>query len=183
MRWVRSTYFVRLIAGVLVASMLPALIGPASQASAFSLQGSYEVWIRAQLRTPADEVVEEALDRVSEESTSTISEYVSAFVEALAALDPGTSAAKIFTDQKLTDEALIAYLQRRYTEIAPEAVVPRLRPMAAPVASSLMSMGSAATIVPATTFDSFLNSLVVQKRATEHVLPLRILSSARSQGP
>lgn len=171
------------MATLLVASMLPSLVGSAGQASAMSLQGSYEVWIRSQLRVPADAQIETALEQAAESEASTVKEFIVAFVVAYQKERPNAPAARAFIDRDLTDNALIAYLQRRFTEVAPEAMVPRIRSVVPPVTSSLAAMGSMAAVTTSQDVPPALRTTTPHAAQTELVIPLRILSSARSQGP
>lgn len=183
MRWLRSTFFARLIAFLLVVSLLPTLVGQASQASAISVQGSYEVWIRAQLRVPADANLEAALNRAAESRAANIGEFVAAFLAAYESESPDVPVAHAFTERDLTDDGLIEYLQRRYTEIAPDAVLPRLRPATPPVATSLTSPSPSAGLDTTRPAVRAVLGTATLCSVTEHVVPFRILSSARSQGP
>lgn len=183
MRLVRSTFFARMVACLLVLSMLPTLVGPASQASGLTAQGAYEVWIRAQLRAPASAELEAALERAAEERSNSIAEFVAALLDAYAEEAPGERAARAFMEQDLTDDALISYLQNRYTEIAPEAVFPRLRPIAPPVATSLNTTGASGIVTAAAPSASVHYAKSTLLDRTELVTPFRILSPARSQGP
>ncbi len=183
MRWVRSTFFARLIASLLVVSLLPTLVGQAGQASALSIQGSYEVWIRAQLRVPADADLEAALNRAAESRAANIGEFVAAFLAAYESESPEVPAAHAFTERDLTDDGLIEYLQRRYTEIAPDAVLPRLRSATPPVATSLTSPSPTAAVDTTAPKVRTVYGAVTLRSGTEHVIPFRILSPARSQGP
>lgn len=183
MRLARSTFFTRVVAGLLVLSMLPALVAEAGQAPGASLQGTYAEWIRAQLRVPADTGLKKALDTAAQEKASTFEGFLQAFLDAYEAERPDVPMARAFTDRDLTDDALISYLQRRFTEITGEAILPRLCSAVAATPHSLKASGSSA-VVAAPAAAPPANQASSQAASGETVvITVHSLTSARSQGP
>lgn len=147
MRRLRSKWLLRCTALLLVGAMVPALLVPSSRAASQSLSSSYAEWILAQLNAPADQYVQEALEQAAEADVRSFDAFVETFLNAYEARHPQESAARVFTGKDLSNEALIAYLQRRYTEIRGDAVLLRLRVVAAsPITPS--SVGSTGLHAP-----------------------------------
>lgn len=122
MRWARSTFVSRIIACLMLVSLLPALVVPDGFAASESAQSPFEQWVRGQLRVPASEAVDSALKAATKARARTIEQFVAAFLEAY---DDGAPVSRAFTDRELSEEALISYLQRRFHGVAAEGVLPR----------------------------------------------------------
>lgn len=183
MGWVRSKWLLRCTALLLLGAMLPMALAPTSRAASGSLSSSYAEWVRAQLRMPADAAVEEALHEAAETDARTFRTFAEAFLKAYEARHPLESAAHVFVDRDLSNDALIAYLQRRYTEISGEAVLLRLRLVAAHAGPSFSS-GASGTLAshPRNTVSS-APSLFSAQEIDDVASARRPLTPARPQGP
>ena len=185
MRWARGPYLSRFLAGILIASMLPALFVLPGIAAPGTTYGSYSRWIRAQLRVPADASIEAALARASEERPASLEAFIEAFLEAFEKANPGRSAAFAFTDVDLSDDGLITYLQRRYTRIGDEGVLPRVyltTALGAPVAPVSYDGEAAGDGRAATQLHTYEREVILSAEAGV-VIPLRTLSAAHPLGP
>lgn len=179
---VRSTLFARIVSSLLVLSIVPSLFATAGQASALSLQGSMEVWLRAQLRVTADPQIDAALERAAKNRAKNLKDFVAAFISAYEE-EAGEPPARIFADRDLSDDALIAYLQRRFVELTSDAVTPRIRSVSSPVASSLGGDEAMAAVTPSVAAGPWRIARTTQRVKAEPVISLRTLTPARSQGP
>ena len=185
MRRVRRPSYLRLLAGLVILSMLPALFVPSGGGASAAAAGTYSRWIRAQLRVPADEAINAALEKASNSPSSTFESFVEAFLDAYEESRPEQSAAFAFTEDDLSDDALIAYLQRRYTEIGEEGVLPRTYlTTAAGLSGGTFSTDAAATLIrstgPALKQTAGLSGFLSRDLLA---VPLRTLTSARPLGP
>ena len=183
MRWVRSTWLGRCVAIVLVGTMAPAVLTPTSASASNLLTRSYAEWIRSQLLVSDDPVVNRALDEAAEAGGTTFESFVEAFLDAYEARYPAVPAARIFTDRNLSNQALIGYLQRRYTGIAPEAVPPRLRLVGTSSHPSHVAGGDAAVSVYARSPSRTSLGIVAAPQTDMAVASLRPTTPARPQGP
>lgn len=184
MIWVRHNWASRILAVVLIVSMLPALVVPASRAASGMQFGSYERWIRAQLRIPVDEHVEEAISRAVASRAHSFEAFVATFLEAYEQTAPERPIAQVFTDRDLSDDALISYLQRRYTQVVDDGVLTRtFLAKAAAQSSSTIKAGKAAHAVPLPSTRVGFEGAMLQNPDDLIVIPFRVLSSARSLGP
>ncbi|MEX2399275.1 MAG: hypothetical protein WD423_00795 [Rhodothermales bacterium] len=193
MQHLRSTWLLRSVALLLVGALLPMLFAPSSNAPSSraplnpavssSASSSYADWLRSQLRVPADASVDRALEAAVETRAASITEFVGAFLSAYESDHPDRSAARVFVDRDLSDEALISYLQRRFTEVGGEAVLLRLR-LIASTTGSTWSSGSVSAVpsrisralhAARPSVSAFLVDAVVTS--------FRSLSPARPQGP
>jgi hypothetical protein len=91
---------------------------------------------------PADAAVEEALKEAAQAEAQSFESFIEVFLEAYGARHDQSSAAHAFVKEDLSDDALIAYLQRRYTEVSGEAVLLGFRSVAASVAPASSSVFS-----------------------------------------
>lgn len=146
MRLLRSTWLLQCTALLLLGAMLPAFFAPSSHAASGSTSTSYSDWIRSQLRVPVDAAFDRALEEAMASRTHSFEAFAAAFLTAYESHRPGESAARAFVDRDISRDALIAYLQRRYTEIGGEAVLLRLRIAAASI-SSVPSTSAMATVL------------------------------------
>ncbi len=185
MTWARKRWTSRVFAAVLILSMLPTLIVPTSRAVRDVQLDSYESWIRAQLRIPVEGAVENALSHAVESDAESFDQFIAAFIHAYAEAAPGQPISQVFTDRDLSDDALISFLQRRYSQIAAEGVLPRLYVTSfvpnvavggkSGLAAALTTAGASAVV------DSDAFTATIVERTV--VISFRILSSARSLGP
>lgn len=183
MRRLRSKCLLRCTALLLVGAMLPALFAPSSRAASGSLASSYAEWIRAQLKAPAHPSVERALKKAAQADANSFNTFVAAFLEAYEAQYPQESAARAFTDKDLSNDALITYLQRRYTEISGEAVLLRLRVVGTSINTS-SATGSTGNHAPQPRGVVPVAPGLISAAASDGVLAtLRTATPARPQGP
>lgn len=185
MRRVRRPSFLRVLAGIVVASMLPALFVPAGAGASAVAGGTYSRWIRAQLRVPADEAIDAALEKASKSSSATFEAFVEAFLDAYEESGPEQPAALVFAEDELSDAALIAYLQRRYTKIGEEGLLPRTCLVTAAGRSGITFSTHAAATFSGSTGPalSHIGKPVGLLSGDLLVIPLRTLTSARPLGP
>lgn len=184
MSWVRNGWIGRVLAAMLVASMLPTLVVPPARAAGGSQFGSYERWIRAQIRVSSD-VVEKAIAEAVAERTNSLQDFVAAFLESYEAAAPERSIAHVFTDRELSNEALMSYLQRRYTGIVDDAVLSRVYlAKAAHVASSGAQAAGTTGAFTKVGVTPILSAGPALSQHFEHIIiSIRKRSSARPLGP
>ena len=185
MCWARKPYLLRIAAGILMASMLPALFVLPSSAAPGATYGTYSRWVRAQLRVPADASIEAALSRASEERPASLEAFIKAFLNAYEEANPVKSAAFAFTGDDLSDDALVTYLQRRYTRVGDEGVLPRVYLSAAAGATAALASGDSGAIAggKATPLSHEYGRDAILSEEAEFVIPLRTLSAANPLGP
>ncbi|MFQ5570648.1 MAG: hypothetical protein ACE5G0_13275 [Rhodothermales bacterium] len=111
------------MAGVLLASLLPVSFATGVQTAQHT--SSYAGWVEAQLREPADETVQKALEVAAASRSRSLEAFLTVFVEAYEAQQPETPLARVFSPRSLSNEALIIYLQGCYIGLVNDAVLPR----------------------------------------------------------
>lgn len=184
MSWVRNGWIGRVLAAMLVASMLPTLVVPPTRAAGGSQFGSYEGWIRAQIRVSSD-VVEKAIAEAVAERTDSLQDFVAAFLESYEAAAPERSIAHVFTDRELSNEALISYLQQRYTGTVDDAVLSRvyLSKVTHVASSGAHAAGTSGAFTEAGVTPIISGGPVHPQQDEFIVIPIRKRSSARPLGP
>lgn len=183
MLWVRNGWMGRVLAAMLIASMLPMLFIPPARAASGSQFGSYERWLRAQIRVSSDAVENAIADAVADRSDS-LQDFVAAFVESYEAAAPDRSIAFVFTERELSNEALISFLQRRYTRVVDDAVLSRVYlTTATSQMTTGQSVGSAGVLSMKEDLHSLSAGLASSPSAGLVVVPFRERSSARPLGP
>lgn len=185
MTWVRKGWAGRLCASVLLLSMLLTLMVPSSGAAADGRYGTYERWIREQLRVPVDAAVEQAIAEAVEVDADSFDRFIVAFLDAFAEAAPDRPLSYAFTERELSGEALISYLQRRYSQVAETGVLPRVF-FTTPVQTQ--ALGGKFGVPPSRAAEVAIGDLAAGNLATSlsegaFVLSIRILSSARPLGP
>lgn len=183
MRWARSKFLSRVLAVLLIGSMLPPLLAPSNRAASSSLYGSYSEWLRAQLLVPADATFERALLGATESKAKSFEQFIDAFFQAYEAHGPDAPVSKAFTGRDLSNEALWSYLQRRYTRIAGEGVLTRLRFAAASGGTFASASADAAFAAGSTPSVPISADSWRRRGATDHLISVGTLTSARPQGP
>lgn len=185
MAWVRNRWAGRVCATVLLLSMLPTLAVPTNRMAGDAQFGSYERWIRNQIRVPVDAAVEKAIAEAVASDAESFDSFIATFLDAFGEVAPDRPLSQVFTDRELSDDALISFLQRRYSQIADEGVVPRVY-VASFIHNLLVSGKSGLDAARKFSADmgradrgSFMPP-VVEKTI---VISLRTLTSARSLGP
>jgi hypothetical protein len=184
MRWLRASWTQRTLVSLLVASLGAVLFGATDLPSRHS--ASYADWVRTQLRAPADAALDDAL-AAADEQAHTFEGFLEAFVTAYEAEHPETSLARAFVARDLPKEALITYLQSRFSRVVGEAVLPRLVMMkATPSSPSPTSDRTAVGLTPvhAAAHAIARAELPAQRHAVARiVIPLRVLWDAQPLGP
>ena len=184
MKWARKRWPRRVLAAVLALSMLPTLVMPGTGVIAEAQYGTYERWIRAQIRVPVDGAVEKAITEAVERGAESFDSFITAFLDAYSDAAPGQSISQVFTDRDLSNDALRSFLQRRYSQIADAGVVPRVH--------LTTFIQHAATAGDSGPLGAFSNARFAADAATpllttlveySVVISFRTLSSAQSLGP
>ncbi|MEX0747006.1 MAG: hypothetical protein WD275_03330, partial [Rhodothermales bacterium] len=80
MEKLRGPNFLRLLAVLVIASMMPSLFVPTGSGASAAVGGTYSRWIRAQFRVPTNEAIDAALEKASKSSSSNFEAFVEAFV-------------------------------------------------------------------------------------------------------
>ena len=116
----------RLTAGLLLVSLLCAVIGAGMGARTKPASEPYAAWLRTQLRLPADASLARAIDEAAaSDEAQTLEGFLDAFVEAYEAQHPRGALAVAFVTHDLSNDALIALLESRFNGIGTEAVPAR----------------------------------------------------------
>jgi len=115
----------RILALVMGAGALPAIAAPIVRSSQFSDAMPYADWLRSQLRMPASEGFEAALEEVSSGKYRSFQAFVSAFISAYEHQPAQKGLSAAFSKGELSDDALILYLQFRYQRLVGEAILSR----------------------------------------------------------
>lgn len=187
MIWLRKRWTSRLLAAVFALSMVPTLIVPAGRAAGGAQFGSYEQWIRTQLRIPADAAVEKAISVALESNAKSFDSFIVAFLEAYAEAAPQRPVSQVFTQRNLSDDALISFLQRRYSQVADEGVLPRvyLTSVMQGLAHSGVDKSGLSEGSISRQYAAPLHLLSALPSTVEKVvvIPFRTISSARPLGP
>ena len=184
MKWARKRWPRRVLAAVLAFSMLPTLVMPVAGVTAEAQYGTYERWIRAQIRVPVDGAVKKAIAEAVEGEADSFDAFITSFLEAYSAAAPGEPISHIFTDRDLSNDALRSFLQRRYSQLADAGVVPRvhlttfIQHAATSGDSGPLSAHSAARVAV-----NRATSLLMTLAECGVVISFRTLSSAQSLGP
>ncbi len=185
MTWVRHRWASRVLGAVLILSLLPTLFIPQAPAAKGAQFGTYERWIRAQLRVPVDDAVAGAIAGAVEARAASLQEFVTAFLASYQEAAPGRSIAQAFTERDLSNDALLTYLQRRYTQVVDDGVLPRLY-LSKATPQSFTNGGAPSNVgIVAEAILSLIarNTLASPSNDKFVVVSLRVLSSARSLGP
>lgn len=139
MRWLRSTWRLRVLVALMAASLLPLAIVMPEQASLSAAAQPQADWLRAQVENQPEGAAREAFEQAIEEAhasgAQTLDDFLQAFTEAYQHQATGPSLAELFEAPDLSGEQLICYLQRRYAQVSGVAAVPRIR-LTAKAASS-----------------------------------------------
>lgn len=130
MRSLRFTWLRRWIAALLVASLLPLVMGPLGDVIS---EGSdvRALWLRAQVDGAVPEVVhatfEAALDDAEAAAGSSLEAFTAAFAESYAERSPTVSLSTLFAISPLDGNELYRALHQRAQQLgSPAAVFPRL---------------------------------------------------------
>ncbi len=184
MNRLRSTWGMRAVAGLLVASLLPVTFATAVHAAQHT--SSYADWVRRQLRIPADEAITQALETAEKSQPRSLEAFLAVFVEAYAAQQPERSLARAFSARDLSNKALISYLEGRYLGFVGEAVLPRAALVAAKVVSKQVlkrGMAPLADLTRRTLTRCAWAATLQPSHAPVFIPSLRVLSAAHPLGP
>lgn len=174
-----------MLAVVLIASMLPTFILPVGVGASSSEFGTYERWIRAQLRVAGDSAVEEAIAAATDSRPNSFADFIRAFIRVYVEAAPDRSISRVFLDRDLNQEALLSYLHFRYTQVADDGILTRL----------YQAKASSTLLLDAKTGwkHGWMAAEVLRRAPTikaSHlstdrlfIISMRVLSSARSLGP
>lgn len=110
---------------MLVITSLVALLF-ASAATSPRRASSYADWVRQQLLNPTSELAETALSEATAKDPLSLQAFLEAFLEAVEAEQPHASPANLFVEYELSNDALITYLQGRFSRVVGEAVLTRI---------------------------------------------------------
>ena len=184
MNRLRSIWGMRSVAGLLMASLLPVTFATAVHAAQHT--SSYADWVRLQLRIPAGEAVEQALETATESRARSLEAFLIVFVEAYEAQQPERSLALAFSTHDLSNDALISYLEGHYLGFVGDAVLPRASFTAATVAVTQVLKRGTASLALLTRQD--LNRRVFaaslqSSSAPVFVVSLRTRCAAQPLGP
>lgn len=184
MEWVRKKLTRRALAVLMTASLLPPVFLHPARGVAKAQFGTYERWIRAQLRIPIDEVVEKAMAEAAASRAPSFEGFVIAFLKSYKEAAPDRSTARAFTDRDLTNDALLTYLQARFTQIVEDGVLVRVYPSTPASVASSGEAGIDGGTIRAELFKSHGRISFVPTMVDRFVVVcFRTLSSARSLGP
>lgn len=188
MRWLRSTWRLRLLVGLLAVSLLP-FMGVLPEQQTWTASQSQASWLRAQVDTTPDREVQEAFDRAIEAATSSearsLHAFLQVFADAYVEQAPGQSLSDLFDAPDLGGERLIRYLKQRFTHVSTLALVPRLL-FSAQAASSLSSdrlMAVGTTALPPASSLVAAAWTAVRGDVWIGSVPVRVLFPAQPMGP
>jgi hypothetical protein len=186
MLWLQKGWIGRVLAAVLIASMLPTLVVPRARTTGGPQFGTYERWFRAQLRISGDVAVEEAIAAAVAEGTDSVREFVAVFLRSYEDAVPGRAIAQVFTERELSTDALISYLQSRYTRVVDDAVFPRsFLTTAVNQTVANGQSGASSGVIAGDRASSLIRDIAAGNAhiGALIIIPFRVLSSARSLGP
>lgn len=189
MRWLRSTWRLRLLVGLLTASLLPFMVVMPEQQGLTATQSQAD-WLRSQVRVSLDaeaqEAVDGALDAAEAAEARTLDAFIRAFADAYAQQSAEPSLGDLFDAPDLRGERLVRYLQQRVAHVSGVAVFPRIgsavqAATSGPSPDRLMTVGST---VPSA-WSRVLTSAwtTVRSDAWTVVVPVRMLFTAQPMGP
>lgn len=184
MHRLRSIYGKRWLVALMLASLLPVLFATVSMASQRGT--SYAGWLRAQLLEPADAAVEQALAAAVQSDARSLDVFLNTFVAAYEAQETTLPLGHLFAAAGLSGDALMVYLQSRFSQLVGDAVLPRAVFIATQAATSHTSTRpDLSEAVSAYRNTVRFSGLVATATGTaiSFVVPLRILSAAQPLGP
>ena len=125
MRQMRNKWGSRVVVAWVLASLVHPLflvkISP-PQSHVFS---SYADWLRLQISAPSSDLVDQALDKAISTKAQSLEAFLKSFIQAYEALHPNTPLAEELFNLRISEEALLVYLQSRYLHVIDDAVLPR----------------------------------------------------------
>lgn len=123
MRALRSTWRVRMLAGLLAASLLSMVFLPVGQEVSTKGTASYAAWLRAQVKGEqvkgeTDAAFDEALTAAEASKAHSLHGFLTAFIEAYVEEASSEELAKAFAAGDRSGAELLRYLERHYLRLA-----------------------------------------------------------------
>lgn len=187
MNWFRSSWCARLTSALLAFGLLLSLARPAAVATGEEQEMSRVEWLRTQLHTPDDPLVEAALEHAAAAPEAPMEAFVSAFAEAYLALAPLDASLAAVFDVQAADEAVLDVLQQRFQRLSGEQMAPLLLMAATPSSTSSaqyrLDLGPPLALATAGRHLMRQPGHLVAQGAQVLAYAFRLYSSARSLGP
>ena len=145
MRWLRSTWRLRSLVMLLMASLLPVTVVVPGQSAVDSATSSHADWLRTQVEATPEEDVQDAFEEAIEVAATssdaqTLQGFLEVFKDAYEAQNPSQSLAELFGMADRSSDAIVRYLKGQLSEGLELAPLPRLSVsllmQAAPTATS-----------------------------------------------
>ena len=184
MNQLRTKWGKRVAAALLLVSLLPVTF--ATTVHAVRHTATYADWVRHHLRMPADEAVVQALAIATEGASGSLEAFLTSVVNAYEAQHPEQPLAYAFSEEGLSNDALISYLKGRYLGLVGEAVLPRAALSAATVGSQHVFKRGTALLALSTSLDQARQTWITTVRFSRvplFVLSLRTQYAAQPLGP
>lgn len=183
----RSPWFVSLASVVLAFGMLLSLVRPATVVADEEQEVAHVEWLRTQLRTPDDPLVEAALEHAARVPATSIDAFVRAFAEAYLALAPFDAVLADVFDVEAADEVVLDVLQRRYQRLTGESLTHLLLMAVTPSSVSTvqhrLDLGPPLGLLIAERHLARLQGCAAAAGPQVLAFAFRLYSSARSLGP
>lgn len=182
---VRTRWYVQAVAVTVTLSLLAGTVVPLGRA-AQPVASSYADWVRSQLREAPSEEIEDALAAAVAERPQSWSAFLTSFVQAYSSRVAASDLAEAFGQAGGSVEALMGYLQGRFSCAAGPATLPRL---VAGIASLSATPGADRTAVSQAvaadlrTVHRCTTPVVLEGWNVPFVLSLRVLFAAQPLGP
>lgn len=187
MHRLRSSWFVSLASVVLAFGMLLSLVRPATVATGEQQETAPIEWLRTQLRTPDDPLVEAALEHAAQVPAPSMDDFVRAFAEAYLALAPLDAVLADVFDVEAADEVVLDVLQRRYQRLTGESLTQLLLMAATPSMASTvqhrLDLGPPLGLLMVDRHQARLQGRTTAAGPQVLAFAFRLYSSARSLGP
>lgn len=186
MHRLRSIWGLRVLVIVLMAGIMPAVLGPGVRAAQPSSADAYADWLRDYLISPTDPVVARALDAASSTKAQTFDDFLRVFIKAFEAQQSDMALADVFSVEAQNTDALVWLLYGQYQQVL-GGVSPARATLSATSSGLAGITDRTYAILPDTDHDGagthrldfplhFLSDLAV-------VTPIRVYWTAFPQGP
>lgn len=190
MRWLRSTWRLRAVALLLAAGLLPVTLVWPQQAAPHTPDEAHADWLRSQVRSEMGDAERDAFEAalqaaVEAEAARSLEDFLHHFVAAYVQHAHGPSLAELFGVAEEANEQIADALQRRLTQVAGWAAVPRLvTAFQAPFfSSSYHSPAGTASCLASPAITAFQATVVRIAGLTLGVGLVRTLSTSRPRAP